>query len=286
MGNRHVLVPLTANQHVRIDRGGTALAVRERPLENGDTYERYADLGCLRRDLDEVFTGLVSDVLAAVEIAPERPLKAFYTVLNRWRDLFRHAPAPLGVGQLAGLFGELIVLNELLAEQSTAVDFWTGPSGSRHDFAVGSHSIEVKTSTADRNRTVRIHGINQLQPPAHGSLDLVWIRLERVPERGMTLAELVGKTRQASDDDTGLLFKLAEAGYLPADAGRYHDIRFEIREQRWYEVHEEFPRIDPHVVPPDVADLEYTLDLSGQRPAVVDLDGIRGRVHRITEENA
>ncbi|GAA1030532.1 MULTISPECIES: PD-(D/E)XK motif protein [Amycolatopsis] len=285
MGNRHVLVPLTANQHVRTDRRGAALAVRERPLENGEIYERYADLGCLRRDLDEVFTGLVSDVLSAVETTPERPLKALYTVLNRWRDLFRHAPAPLGIDQLAGLFGELVVLNELLAGRSTAVDFWTGPSGHHHDFTIGSHGIEVKTSTATRDRTARIHGINQLQPPPHGDLDLVWIRLESVAEQGKTLAELVESARRAGDDDASLLLKLAEAGYLTADAERYHDVRFEIREQRWYEVGEDFPRIDPAAVPADVSELDYTLDLAGQRPHATDPDEIRARVQRITREN-
>ena len=285
MGNRHVLVPLTANQHVRTDHRGAALEVRERPLKNGDIYERYADLGCLRRDLDEVFTGLVSDVLAAVAAAPERPLKALYTVLSRWRDLFRHAPAPLSLDQLAGLFGELVVLHELLAGKSTAVDFWTGPSGHQHDFAVGSHDIEVKTSTAARDRKVRIHGITQLQPPPQGNLDLVWIRLEPVAERGTSLVELVEAVRRAGDDDAALLCKLAEAGYLAADAGRYHDMRFEVREQRWYEIHDDFPRIDPAAAPADVSDLDYTLDLAGQRPQATDPDGIRARVNWITREN-
>lgn len=285
VGNRHVLVPLTAHQHVRPDRGGAALTVRERPLENGEVYERYADLGCLRRDLDEVFTGLVADVLAAVEDAPERPLKALYTVLARWRALFQHSPAPLTADRLAGLFGELVVLNELLTGESTAVDFWTGPSGHRHDFTVGTQGIEVKTSTATTDRKVRIHGVEQLVPPPHGDLDLVWVRLERVAEQGRTIADLVEDARRAGDDDNGLLFKLAEAGYRPADADLYRDVRFTVREQRWYEVGEDFPRIDPSSAPPGISDLDYTLDLDQQQPQVTDDPGIRDRIIRITQEN-
>jgi putative PD-(D/E)XK family protein DUF4420 len=284
-GNRHLLVPLTAHQHVRVDRGGAALTVRERPLENDHVYERYADLGCLRRDLDEVFTGLVADILAAVEEGPDRPLKALYTVLSRWRALFQHSAAPLTGDRLAGLFGELVVLNELLASDSTAVDFWTGPSGHRHDFTVGTRGIEVKTSAAATGRKVRIHGVEQLQLPPHGTLDLVWIRLERVTGQGSTVADLVDRARQIGDDETGLLFKLAEAGYRPADAALYQDVRFTVREQRWYEVDDDFPRIAPSSAPPGVSDLDYTVDLDQQQPQVTDAPEVRARVVRIIQEN-
>jgi len=285
LGNRHVLVPLTAHQHVRLDRGGAALTIRERPLDNGHVYERYADLGCVRRDLDEAFTGLVADVLTAVEEAPDRPLKALYTVLSRWRALFQHSPAPLTIDRLAGLFGELVVLNELLAGESTAVDFWTGPSGHRHDFTVGTRGIEVKTSAASTERKVRIHGVEQLQPPPHGTLDLVWIRLERVAELGSTISDLVDHARRTGDDDTRLLFKLAEAGYRPADADLYQDVRFAVREQRWYEVDDDFPRIAPSSAPPGISDLDYTVDLDQEQPQVTEAFEIRDRIVRITQEN-
>ncbi|MEU7788657.1 PD-(D/E)XK motif protein [Amycolatopsis sp. NPDC049159] len=284
-GNRHLLVPLTAHQHVRLDRGGAALTVRERPLENEEVYERYADLGCDRRDLDGVFTGLVVDVLDAVGEAPDRPLKALYTVVSQWRALFQHSPAPLSPDRLAGLFGELVVLNELLAGESTAVDFWTGPSGHRHDFTVGTHGIEVKTSTAATGRKARIHGAEQLQPPPEGTLDLVWIRVERVVEQGSTISDLVDHARRTGDDDTRLLFKLAEAGYRPADADLYEDVRFVVREQRWYEVDSEFPRIAPSSAPPGVSDVDYTVDLDQQQPQVTDPSEIRDRTFRITQES-
>jgi hypothetical protein len=285
VGNRHLLVPLTAHQHIRLDRGGAALTVRERPLENDHAYERYADLGCLRRDLDEVFTGLVADILTAVEEGPDRPLKALYTVLSRWRALFQHSAAPLTSDRLAGLFGELVVLNDLLAGESTAVDFWTGPSGHRHDFTVGTRGIEVKTSAATTGRKVRIHGVEQLQPPPDGTLDLVWIRVERVAEQGSTISDLIDHARRAGDDDTGLLFKLAEAGYRPADADLYRDVRFVVREQRWYEVGDDFPRISPSSAPPGISDLDYTVDLDQEQPQVTDAPEIRARIARITQEN-
>ncbi|MDT8910554.1 PD-(D/E)XK motif protein [Amycolatopsis sp. PS_44_ISF1] len=284
-GLRHLLVPLSADQGIRRNYDGAALTLRERPLENGEVYERYADLGCVRRDLDEVFTGLVADVLAAVAEASERPLKALYNVLNRWRALFQPSPAPLSADGLAGLFGELVVLNHLLEGESTAIDFWTGPSGHRHDFTVGARGIEVKTSTAPKDRKVRIHGVEQLQPPPHGDLDLVWIRLEPVVERGRTIGDLVEAARKAGDDETGLLFKLAEAGYRPVDADLYRDKHFVIREERWYEVDAGFPRVEPSSAPPGVTDLDYTIDLDRQRPQTTETHGIRDRIVRITQEN-
>ncbi len=216
---------------------------------------------------------------------PDRPLKSLYTVLSRWRALFQHSPAPLSPDRLAGLFGELVVLNELIAGESTAVDFWTGPSGHRHDFTVGTQGVEVKTSTATTGRKVRVHGVEQLQPPPHGALDLVWIRVERVADQGSTISDLVDRARRTGDDDTKLLFKLAEAGYRPVDADLYQDVRFVVREQRWYEVDDDFPRIAPSSVPPGISDLDYTVDLDQQQPEVTDADEIRDRIARITQES-
>ncbi|WP_329069544.1 PD-(D/E)XK motif protein [Amycolatopsis sp. NBC_01480] len=283
-GCRHLLVPLNANQHVRRDRGSTALEMRERPLETDDLYERYADLGCLRKDLDPVFTGLCADVLEAAESDPGRPLKALYTVVDRWRALFLPSPTRLRDDQLTGLFGEMVVLNQLLLEESTAVDFWTGPSGHRHDFTVGRHDIEVKASITAKDRRIRIHGAEQLQPPVHGTLDLVWLRLEQVSAGGRSLPELVNSATQHGDDDNGLLFKLAQAGYSPADAHSYRNTRFAVLEHRWYEVDDTFPRIDPAAAPSGVSDVHYTVDLDKQSPAATETSGVATRIRQITQE--
>jgi len=93
--------------------------------------------------------------------------------------LFATGTSALGPSRLAGLFGELVVLERLLERRGDAANLWTGPSGHRHDFTGVTRSVEVKTSTATEGRRVRIHGLDQLEAPSGAGLDLVWVRVEQ-----------------------------------------------------------------------------------------------------------
>jgi putative PD-(D/E)XK family protein DUF4420 len=283
-GQRHLLVPLRAGQRLRHPVSGLALLLRERPLESADSYDRYADLGCLRTDLDEIFTGLCADVLLTVEREPVRPVRALYEVLERWRSLFQTSSSTLGPDQLAGLFGELIILTRLLSLDPSASDFWKGPGGNRHDFVVGNCSIEAKTSTTAEGRRIRVHGADQLSTPAGGSLDLAWIRLEQVAVGGTSVVDLVDTACHVADDQADLLTRLSEVGYRVADADRYRDLRFTVAEELWYAVDERFPRVDPAAVPAEVLDVDYTLELSGLKPSLIDDTSINERLATIVKD--
>lgn len=136
-GYRHVLLPIPVHRKVRQGLDGPVLRLRKRPLEDAKTYQTYADLACLRHDVDDLFTELCIDVLGAVGELPDNPVKALYRVLDRWKALFRTQGKPLGPDELAGLFGELTVLNRLLRKDPSAHLIWYGPDGYRHDFLGG-----------------------------------------------------------------------------------------------------------------------------------------------------
>ncbi|OAH13400.1 PD-(D/E)XK motif protein [Streptomyces jeddahensis] len=272
-GHRHVLVPVHANRKIRPGMEGPVLRLRKRALEDEETYQQYADLSCLRNDLSDLFTELCVDVLGAAEELPENPVKALYRVLDRWKALFRTQGTPLGPEQLAGLFGELMVLNRLLETDSSAHRLWRGPEGHRHDFSAGTIAVEVKSSTAREGRKPRIHGLDQLEGPEGGTLALAWFRLHptTVNGSGPAFVELVDRALRMCDDEGALLELLAEAGYRPSDADRYRDVRFVIGEERWYRVDPGFPGLTGQAlvaagVPVSVLDVEYTIDLSGETP--------------------
>jgi hypothetical protein len=279
-GHRHLLVPVAGNQHVREIRDGQVLRLRKRPLEDADVYQHYADLACLRHDLDDVFTLLGEDVLRETarlgederSTATPRPLKVLHRVLDRWRTLFRTSGTPLGPEQLAGLYGELHLLLRLLAENPSAHRMWTGPTGRPHDFTSGTEAVEVKTAVGDALR-IRVHGLRQLEPPAGGSLQLACLRVERVPEggNGASVVDLVEQALRLSDDESALLGLLAEVGYHTVDAERYRATHFLVRDERWYAVGAGFPRITAAdlaaaKVPGNVTDVEYTVDLTVPKP--------------------
>ncbi|MCR3749751.1 PD-(D/E)XK motif protein [Lentzea californiensis] len=284
-GLRHLLVPLSSTQHVRTSGDGSALRLRERPLEDEASYVRYADLCCTRTDLNDVFTSLCVDVLQAVEAKPDRPLKALYSVLNRWRSLFQKSSSELGPEQLAGLFGELLVLKRLLESWPTATDWWFGPNGARHDFVAEGHAIEVKSSLAPEERRFRVHGAAQLEVPAGGDLDLVWFRLSRSQGQGAGLLDLLDQIRRLADDESGFFTKLSMVGYRPVDADLYRDVRFIVHEERWYEIDDSFPRVRSESIPESVRDVHYTVDLDTVATQPLNKSQIEDRLAEILRGN-
>ncbi|MGV9403763.1 PD-(D/E)XK motif protein [Streptomyces sp. NPDC003667] len=280
-GFRHLLVPIQTHRKVRTSLDGPVLQLRKRPLEDDKTYQMYADLACLRSDLNDLFTNLCVDALDAVASLPENPVKALYGVLDRWKALFQSNGAPLGPEQVAGLFGELLVLQRLIERDPSAHRLWRGPGGHPHDFAAKKSAVEVKTTTAVTGRRTRIHGLDQLDAPGGGTLALAWFRLEKPDgeESGVGLLELLNQVLHSCDDEIALLEMLAAVGYRPVDAGRYQGFRFAIREEAWYRVVPELPRLTTRTlldagVPISVLDVEYTIDLPIDHPTVMTDDEV------------
>lgn len=291
-GHRHVLLPIATHRKVRQGLDGPVLRLRKRPLEDARTYQTYADLSCLRHDLDDLFTELCVDVLGAAGELPDNPVKALHGVLDRWEALFSAQGRPLGPEELAGLFGELKVLSQLLRKDPSAHRLWCGPEGHRHDFLAGTSALEVKTTTSSEGRRPRIHGLDQLEAPEHGTLCLVWFRLHRASAEGggTAFTEAVAEALRLCDDESALLDLLARAGYHLADTDHYQDVRFTIAEEKWYGVDADFPGLTTQIliaagVPVSVLDVEYTIDLSGALPAPLQPDQVSHTIETMIQES-
>jgi hypothetical protein len=265
-GNCHLLVPLAPRQQVVPDLAGRAVHLYVRPLEDAAHYQHYADLALLDPSLLDVFTSLCEDVLAAVETSPAKAVRALRRVLDEWRQLLSGAQGPLNAQALAGLFGELTVLRDLLRANSALVESWRGPDGAAKDFHLGRSAIEVKTTTAPEGRTIRVHGTDQLEPPAGGDLCLVWFRLSRM-DSGRSVPDLVDEVLDLADNAAPVRKGLAELGYRERDVDRYSSQRYEVVERRCYLVGASFPRIvsaalTGDALEPGVGDLVYSVDLN------------------------
>ncbi|MFF4655074.1 PD-(D/E)XK motif protein [Streptomyces sp. NPDC001381] len=292
-GHRHVLVPIHSHLKIRSGLDGPVLQLRKRPLEDEETYQTYADLACLRTDLNDLFTQLCADILSATEKLPDNPVKALYRVLDRWKALFQSQGTVLGPEQLAGLFGELLVLDRLLHLDPSAHRLWRGPEGHAHDFTNGTLAVEVKSSAKGEGRRPRIHGLDQLEAPEGGTLCLAWFRLHRTPggTSGVGFMELLERTLRSCDDESALLELLARAGYRSGDAARYRDVRFAVVEERWYRITPAFPGLTTRAlvaagVPISVLDVEYTVDLSGETPAPMAPGTVSLTIDRMIQESA
>lgn len=274
-GMRHLMIPLQARQRIADTHMGAALGISERPLQNEDGYTRYADIACNRRELDDVFTGLCRDVLVTLEIDAGRSYHTARVVMDRWRQLFAPLPRPLTLTQAIGLFGELVVLIRMLEDDPDAVRHWAGPEGDRHDFSDGLRAVEVKsTVTVSERRTVQVHGLDQLEPPASGSLLLAWHRFEAHP-KGESLPELVARARKLCGDELALLSKLARVGYRPSGDDHRQEPRLSLAESEWHFVDGDFPRLTKASMtggapPAGVLDIQYTVDLAAVRTEPLD----------------
>jgi hypothetical protein len=292
-GHRHLLVPIDSHRKIRSGLDGPVLQLRKRPLEDEDTYQTFADLVCLRKDLNDLFTGLCVDVLSTVERLPGNPVKALYRVLDRWKSLFQAQTPTLGPEQLLGIFAELLVLSELLRRDPSAHRLWLGPRGHRHDFSTGTVAIEVKAGADGKGRKPRIHGLAQLEVPVDGLLNPAWFSLNRVTtqDAGTGFIDLVEQVLHSCDDEGAVIGLLAEAGYSPLEDDRYRDVRFAVAEEKWFHVGLGFPGLTSSALaaaglPVSVEDVEYTVDLSGDSPFALAQDDVPHVLDRIIRESA
>ncbi|MFJ6747673.1 PD-(D/E)XK motif protein [Streptomyces sp. NPDC091266] len=289
-GHRHVLVPVRSHTKPRGGLNGPVLELRRRPLMDENSYQDFLDLGCLRSDVNDVFTSLCGDIVKAAQDAPDNPVKALYQVIDRWKALFQTGGPLLGPEQVSGLFGELLVLEKLLHTDPSAHRLWRGPSGHRHDFGTGVHAVEVKSVAGREGRRIRIHGLDQLEAPPGGTLRLAWFKLERATGAGLGLVELIDRTMRLCDDEIALLTLLAVAGYRSADAERYGDVRFVVFEESWYDVDDEFPKLTGEVltgagVTVRVREVDYTIDLPSDPSTAVAVDDVDAYLRAMIEES-
>jgi len=266
-GMRHVLVPIAPTAQLDDDRRSIGVHLTTRTLLLGDEPPvRYADIACKRRDLNGTFTGLVVDVCTRIAAEPQDSSQISH-VLNAWRLLFGTSTQRWTVPRLAGLFAELLVLEELLERDARAARTWLGPLGCPQDFRGTHHAIEVKGTTSADGRVVRIHGIDQLESPPDGTLSLAWFRIaESLSPTARTLTDVLGSCLTKAQDPGEVESRLLALGLTPDGGGPMDENRFLPIEQRWYGVVDTFPRIVPESfmtgsAPPGVTAIEYQVDL-------------------------
>ncbi len=263
-GRRHLLVPMAARQTLQQDVGGKAVVLRPRALEDENSYRRYASLELVDENQAVLFTALCVEVADRIAASPDRAIAALRKALEDWKALLAGNRDVLSPSALAGLFGELQILRSVVERDPGAIGVWTGPTGSAKDFHRGSHAVEVKATLAPEGRTVHIHGADQLDVEAPGRLLLHWMRVRS--DRGVSVPDLVDAIRSRIDDLTAFRGLLGRVGYHETVREVYARQRFEVVEQRTYEIGPGFPRIVPAALTGDallggVGPLQYLVDL-------------------------
>lgn len=263
-GRGHLLLAIDAGSRERSQPDGPSISAHRRELRQGDETHVFVDVVCLEPRLRRLFGLLCTDLLERIVQSPSDPESIIATTLEEWRELVAAAQRPFNEARARGLFGELHQLLQLLEIDGGAIEYWRGPEASEHDLSRGDRAIEVK-SLARWTSLVEIHGVRQLEPPEGGRLALAVQAVETRSE-GTSLRALVELVARACSDVTLFNDRLALMG-LEAAHPALDSFRFEVTDERFYDVTAGFPRlvrqdlVRGHLHPA-IRSLSYVVDIS------------------------
>jgi hypothetical protein len=278
-GCRHLLVPVPLGDRAVVDWLSSGVRMTTRVKVVADEPVRFLDLECRRDDLSGVFTGLVAEVCAVVAFQGQISGPDLSRMLESWRKLLGGDPQVWTVPRLAGLYGELLVLERLLDHDPACTETWVGPAGAPQDFRSHPHAIEVKSTASPTGRRIHVHGADQLECPASGRLTLVWYRFAVSPDGGGDGIRRAVERCLAKANTSGILSRLDQIGLPSLNSMEVGGVGFELVEQRIYDVDPDFPAITPAKfaggsVPPGIQSIEYVVDLDTVAASEDDFDSV------------
>lgn len=251
------------------------------PLEEGRSGSTRLVLSLTDPVYRDVFLSLAYDVATVLASAQteRQAVQDFVSRLGRWQAfLRRHGPEGLSAEAKRGLFGELVVLRDLLlpAVGGDAVAFWKGPEGAAHDFQLPGGSIEVKSTVAATPGEFRVSNVLQLDDSLSKALFVVLVLLQEGESQGETLPDLVSSLRSTlSGEVLGQLDdRLIDVGYLDRHAHQYSSPRYHVRSRRFFKVDEGFPRIVSSIVSEGVIEVSYSVAVAACLPYVCEEDAV------------
>lgn len=218
----------------------------------------------------DIFSVFCEDLLSGISGCDKTSdaLTLLVRRVERWQEFLSHAMGGLSRSEVIGLYGEMILLHEILLPLGglAMLEAWTGTERSPQDFVVpGVCGVEVKTSTERVMSHVRINGERQLDDSGLVCLFLVCQRVEASDNQGESLNDVVGAMRSAMSNKPEFMSifekRLAQAGYLDRHHGRYESQRLRLAQRRFFRVNSHFPRVLTTTLPLGVDEIAYRLDL-------------------------
>jgi hypothetical protein len=181
--------------------------------------------------------------------------------LEQWRRALRARRDGLPLETMLGLFGELLVLSDVIGPMGgeRAIAAWAGPERGLHDFLAAGAAVEVKTVTG-ANNLITITSLDQLDRASLKRLVLARVRLAEDPS-GLSLTDVVARVRSQVPASGELERKLALAGWRDQDVDAYAAFRYRQLGLDLYEVGDGFPVITRALAPLGVAGVTYQLDV-------------------------
>ncbi len=229
----------------------------------------------------EVFESLCLDVAEAVLKATSDQLAVQFLLsrLRVWHTfMLSIGHSGLGIEEQVGLFAELCFLRNILnfhIPSQTALQAWRGPLGDDQDFSFKSCSVEVKGTTVYPSEKIRISTLSQLDESGIGHLFLCHSTFEPSNTEGINLPEIIHEIRAITDRTVPSALSyfndlLLFAGYIDIHEHLYSCRRYILRENIFFRVANNFPRICISEVRKGILSGRYTIAMTECRKHEVD----------------
>lgn len=222
----------------------------------------------LDEELTDIFAVFIEDLInSLLDINnSENALVIISKRINYWKKLFgKFSRSLLTPEQQRGLFGELYFINQVLIETNNKqiLNAWKAPNGTNQDFYTNFKAIEVKTSKSN-SQSIKIANEYQLDTSGLNKLFIAFYKLYELPD-GTTLLNIINDIRLLLNSNIDLInafnAKLIDLGILPEVEEEYNEIGYSVREEKYYDVTSEFPKITALMVNESISKISYDVDL-------------------------
>lgn len=220
----------------------------------------------------DIFSVLCEDLIASItlETNEKQLVKIILNRFEKWKSLFtKILMEGLLPEEQRGLFGELYFLRKFLQINNNyqfVLNTWIGTAGEVRDFQMNNWALEVKTTHGNNHQKIHVSSERQLDTSHLETLFLYHLSLEKVQESGEILNLIIGSISNILNSDIIALnrfkSKLYEAGYFEIHFALYDSIGYFIRQDTFYIVENEFPRIQESEIRSGVGDVKYSIILS------------------------
>lgn len=240
--------------------------------DDQDKTRSYLLVKLLSKQHKDVFSTLCEDLINEIS-ALKDDSKLQKELLNRfekWKSLFERADLEgLTPEEQRGLYGELHFLRKWLrlsADKQHCVQAWLGPELELRDFQWGGWAVEVKTTHGNNHQKIQINSERQLDTTNLDKFFLYHASLESQRQHGETLNQIIDSLIALLSEDTAaeIAFRsrLLQGGYYFHHAKLYEGVGYQIRQESFYAVRDNFPRIEEKDVRSGVGDVKYSIILS------------------------
>lgn len=218
----------------------------------------------------EIFETICTNIITVIKHASSEreAIHLVITQMKKWKELFsRKTLNTLTPSEQLGLLGELYFLRKLLdtgLDSTLTTNYWVGPNSAPHDFQASKWSVEVKAVGLKTQDVVNINGELQLDESSTEKLFLYKLIIEENNTDGVTLPEVVDDVRTKLSQNANALLdvnnKLMSIGYFDSDKDLYNHRHYHVRNEKYYHIQGEFPRIKAMELRPGVSNLKYSIN--------------------------